>query len=164
MCIILGATPFYSKGQIKYTGRIEYSSMQYVSSIIRYESDYGDPYYLDEKINGKELNFVNGILIKKRGLLGMGISYLNLGEIKGFSTTLDAEYIPSKRKLSPLLNFRFGRSYLKNQYEVSKSATLAGADIGVNYKPFKILQFYLKAGFVITHNVGFYTWRGGIRL
>jgi len=137
--------------------------MRYGGTLMRYEAEFGDPYYLDERVDGKELNFVNGVLIKERGMMGIGISYLNFEKIQGFSTTLDFEYLPSKRKLSPLLNFRYGQSYLKNQYNVHKSATLVGADIGVNFKPLNVLQLYLKGGFVFTHNVGFFTWRGGIR-
>ncbi len=156
-------TPFCSIAQVKYTGRVEYSSMRYLGTLVRYETDLGDPYYLDEGVNGGEINFVNGVLIKERGLVGLGISYLNFEKIKGFSTTLDLEYLPSKRKLSPLLNFRYGRSYLKNQYDVSKSSAIGGADIGINYKPLKILQFYITGGIVFTNNTGFFTWRGGIR-
>ena len=160
---LLFAISFFSKAQFKYSGRIEYSSLQYVGTLVRYETDRGDPYYMDERVNGKEINFVNGINIKERTFVGIGISHLNFEKIKGFSTTLDLEYLLLKTKLSPLLNFRFGRDYLKNQYDVRKSSIIVGADFGVIYKPIKALNFYAKTGVFFTHNVSFYTWRGGIR-
>lgn len=160
--LLLFTIPFCSKAQVKYSGRVEYSSLNYIGTLVRYETDLGDPYYMDERVNGKEINFVNGINLKDRVFIGIGISHLNFEKIKGFSTTLDLEYLVLKTKLSPILNIRFGRNYLKNEYDVHKSSVLVGPDIGVSYKPFKGLSFYTKTGFIVTHNVGFYTWRGGI--
>ena len=163
LLLVLFILPFISIAQVKYSGRVEYSSLRYIGPLVRYETDRGDPYYMDERVNGKEINLVNGINLKDRVFMGIGISYLDFAKIKGFSTTLDLEYRVLKTKLSPLLNFRFGTNYLKNQYDVHKSAVMGGPDIGFSYKPFKMLSFYAKTGFVITHNVGFFTTRGGIQ-
>lgn len=163
LLFLVFASPFYSKSQIKYTAKVEYSSLEYITTLIRYETDRSDPYYLDERVNGKEINFVNGINIRERAIVGVGVSYLNFEKIKGFATTIDLEYLVLKTKLSPLLNFRYGRDYLKNQFDVHKSSAIGGFDFGINYKPIKVLQFYAKGGVVFTHNTSFYTWRGGIR-
>jgi len=156
-------SPFGAIAQIKYTGRAEYSAMQYIGTLVKYETDRSDPYYLDERVNGMEINFVNGIILREKGMIGLGVSYLNFDKIKGLATTLDFEYLPSKRKLSPVLNFRYGRSYLKNQYDVRKSSAIGGADIGLNYKSGKLIQVFVKGGVAFLHNTGFFTWRGGLR-
>lgn len=149
--------------QLKYTARVEYSSLQYGATVIRYETDRGNPNFLNSGVNGREINVVNGVLIKERGLIGFGLSYLDFNNINGLSTTLDFEYLPSKRKISPLLNFRYGRAYLKSQNNTNRGSALGGADIGINYKAFKALQVYVKGGAVFTHNASFFTWRGGLR-
>jgi len=155
--------PIFSKAQFKYSERIEYGNLDFGGRLVRYETDQGNPYYLEQFVNGREINFVNGINIKDQTFIGIGVSHLAFGKIKGFSTTLDVEQLLLKTKLSPLLNFRFGRDYLKNQNNYHKSSILVGADIGLNYKPLKWISFYAKVGAFFTHTVGFYTLRGGIR-
>lgn len=164
LLILLFVTiPFFSKAQFTYSGKIDFGNLDFGGRLIRYETDRVNPYFLDQFVDGREINLVNGINIKDRTFVGIGISSLSFKKTRGFSTTLDLEHLFLKTKLSPLFNFRFGRNYLKNESGVPKNAILVGVDVGANYKPFKRFSFYAKTGFFFTHSVGFYTFRGGIR-
>jgi len=155
---------YHLKGQIKYSAKLEACHLYYGSQLIRYERTENYPGdFLVKQRDGNEINLVNGIAFNKFLFAGIGISYLNLSGTKGFTTSLDAELLVSRKKLSPLFNFKIGQSFLKNQIGRNKSSTFGEFDFGVKYRFIPDLSTYIKLGIQITQNTSFLAVRGGIR-
>ncbi len=163
--IFIGATLSLC-AQIKYSGKLAYNNLDFKTTLIRYEAGPGfKGYFFDDRQNGKEISLVNGISYKNKFFAGIGLSYLNFeDDIKGFSATLDLEYLVLKTKLSPLINFKIGQSFLhNNKQNRNNNAGLGGLDVGLNYKIVKNIGFYFKTGFMITQNSSFGTLQAGFR-
>jgi len=150
--------------QIKYSAKLEAGHLYYGSQLIRYERTENYPGdFLTKQRDGNEINLVNGIAFNKFLFAGIGFSYLNLSGAKGFTTSLEAELLVSRKKLSPLFNFRLGQSFLKNDQERNKSSTFGEFDFGLNYRFIPNHSTYIKVGVQITQNTSFLAVRAGLR-
>jgi len=150
--------------QFKYSAKVEFGHLYYGSQLIRY--DRVEPYagnFLTGKGGFNEINLVNGIIINRFLFLGIGLSYLKLENAKGVAPSLDAELLAGRKKLSPLFNFKFGQSFLKNDLGRKKSSTFGEFDFGLNYRFIPELSTYVKVGIQITQNTSFLSMRAGVR-
>ncbi|WP_316795936.1 hypothetical protein [Pedobacter agri] len=152
------------KAQIKYSAKLEAGHLYYGTQLIRYErtENYSEDFITEER-DGNEINLVNGLAFNKFLFAGIGIGYLNLSGTKGFTASLDTELLVSRKKLSPLINFKIGQSFLKNDMGRNKSSTFGEFEFGLNYRFIPVLSTYVKAGIQITQNTSFLAVRGGVR-
>ena len=100
--------------------------------------------------NGIDLNIINGMKLKNRLFVGIGIGYLNFEGVSGFSIFSDVEYLPLKTRLTPLINLKIGYSHLWNQYEHGTGTGLGEFCMGLNYRLTKKMDIYAKTGFIRT--------------
>ncbi|MFA6276761.1 MAG: hypothetical protein WC622_08430 [Pedobacter sp.] len=163
LSFLFSITGFICCAQLNYSSRLEIGYLPYLSQTIKVEpGPTWKGYELDNKQNGLQISAINGINIKERLFVGVGVSYLNYEGINGYSFFGDIKFLTSKKRLSPLLNFRAGDSKLNNQYENgSKSGTVEFA-AGINYKMTSRFNIYAKAGFMFAHGATFSPIRIGV--
>lgn len=163
LSFLFSITAFVCCAQLNYSSKLELGYLPYLTQTIRVEpGPTWKGYELDNKQNGLQISSINGINVKGRLFVAVGVGYLNYEGINGYSFFGDIEFLTSKKRLSPLLNFRAGHSKLNNQYENgSKSGTIEFA-AGLNYKATKRFNIYAKAGFMFAHGASFAPIRIGL--
>jgi hypothetical protein len=70
--------------------------------------------------------------------------------IDGVAIFGDLEYVPLKKRLTPILNLRLGYNHIWNQYEGGKGTMHTEFGLGINYKIKENLGLYIKSGIMIT--------------
>jgi len=153
-----------SYAQINYSAKVEYGHLYHGARIITF--DRVAPYagdFLTGKGGGNEINLVNGVAINRFLFIGIGLGYIKLNNAYGLTSSIDLEFFVSRKKLSPLFNFKIGQSFLKNDQGRNKSSTFGEFDLGLNYRFFPKLSTYVKVGIQITQNTSFPSIRGGVR-
>lgn len=148
LLIILGISGY---SQIVYSRKVETGYLKFLGTTV--QVDPGPTwrgYNLDKKQNGIDLNLINGIKLKERLFLGLGFGYLNFEGINGFSVFSDIEFLPLKKKLTPLLNLKIGYNHIWNQYENGKGTVTVELGTGLAYKLKEKLNVYVQFGFLVT--------------
>ncbi len=147
--------------QVEYAMKVEAGFLKY-----RFNTIDVDPglnwkgYYLDGE-NGVDLNIINGIKYKGRLYAGVGIGYLNFEGMSGFSVFSDFEYLPLKKRLTPLINLKIGYGHVWNQYENGTGTALGEIGLGLNFRLSDSLNTYIKSGFLLTQQSLFVPLRIG---
>ncbi len=152
--------------QAQYSAKLETGYWVYNYRMIRVDPGPNwKGYYLHGKPDGADVNLVNGLAFaEKRMFAGVGIGYLNFAGISGVSFYADVEYLPLRKKLTPLLNLKIGRSHIWNQYDGGTATALTELTGGLNYKPGNKLGLFLKSGIAFTQQSMFIPVRLGLRL
>lgn len=119
---------------------------------------------LNENQNGVTLEIINGISIKNKLALGVGLGYLNFEGTNGYSVFGDLRYVPLKSKISPLLNIRAGTSRIWNQYEGGTRTGLFEVGFGVSYRLKDRSALYFSSGVQFTQQALLIPIRLGLRL
>ena len=88
---------------------------------------------------------------------------MNFEKINGLSIFTDFEYIPFKKKLSPIANLRIGYNHIWNQYENGTSSVLLELGGGIKYEMTEKLNLYLQSGILITQQSFIFPIRLGIQ-
>ncbi len=161
LSILFAAQEGYS--QVNYSIKAETGFLTYQFNTI--DVDPGPNwkgYYLDGE-NGFDLSITNGIEYKEKLYAGVGVGYLNYEGINGFSVFSDFEYLPLKRRLSPLVNLKIGYNHIWNQYEGGTGTALGELGIGVNYKLTDRFGIYAKSGVLMTQQSLLIPIRIGLR-
>ena len=168
--IILSTLIFIAFGikiyaQTDYSVKIDAGYLNFKSTII--DVDPGPNwkgYNLNEEQNGIDLNVINGISFSNNKFFtGIGIGYVNFEKINGLSIFTDFEYIPFKKKLSPIANLRIGYNHIWNQYENGTSSVLLELGGGIKYEMTEKLNLYLQSGILITQQSFIFPIRLGIQ-
>lgn len=150
--------------QIKYQGKIETGYLNFQRRMIRVDPGPGwKGYNLNKDQNGVDISLINGIALKEKIFVGIGLGYLNFEGINGVSIFGDFDYLPLKKKISPILNLKIGYSRINNQYENGTGTVLAEFGGGVNYKLKQRLSIYLKSGVLFTQQSSFIPLRCGVK-
>jgi hypothetical protein len=151
LILLLGSTSV-AEAQISYSGRLEAGYQHYLFRTLTVEPGPSwNGYNLNEEQNGFNFTTSNGIAFAKRKLYtGIGLGYLNYEGIEGISIFGDFEYLPSNKRLSPLLNLRLGYNHIWNQNENGIGSMHTEFGLGVNYKMKEKLGVYIKSGLLIT--------------
>jgi hypothetical protein len=99
-----------TKAQTSYSGRIETGYMNYLFRTITVEPGPNwKGYNLNNWQNGFNFNSINGVTFQDRKLFtGIGAGYSNFDGIDGVAIFGDFEYLPLKKRLTPILNLRLG--------------------------------------------------------
>jgi hypothetical protein len=149
---LLLCLPMITKAQTSYSGQFEAGYQHYLFRPIRVEPGPNwKGYNLDNRQNGFNLTSVNGITFKDRKLFtGIGLGYLNFEGINGVAIFGDITYLPLKKRVTPLLNFRLGYNHIWNQYEGGTGAVHTEFGVGINYKIKEKFGLYIKSGILIT--------------
>jgi hypothetical protein len=145
-------SPISAEAQLNYSGRVETGYQHYSFRTITVEPGSNwKGYNLDEKQNGFNFTTVNGLTFNNRKLFtGIGLGYLNYEGINGVSIFGDLEYLPLKKRISPLFNLRIGYSHIWNQYADGSGTVYTELGLGLNYKIKEKFGIYIKSGMVIT--------------
>jgi hypothetical protein len=159
---LLTTTQTKTIAQIRYSGKIEAGHVPFSATTIR--GDGAVESALKEHQNGKELSVINGFKLKDRLFVGIGAGYLNYEGTKGYSIFGDIDFLVSKTKLSPLINFRAGHSKILNHEEKDNTSGTVEIAFGVNYKAASRLNIYLKIGAAFAHNASYTPIRFGLAL
>jgi hypothetical protein len=162
---LLAITQKNTIAQIRYSGKIEAGYVPYSARTIKV--DPGPNWKgsaLKEDQNGKEISVINGFKFKDRLFVGVGAGYLNYQGTKGYSIFGDIDFLVSKTKLSPLINFRAGHSKIINQEDKDNTSGTVEIAFGVNYKAANRFNIYLKAGAAFAHNASYTPIRIGLAL
>jgi hypothetical protein len=141
-----------TKAQTSYSGRIETGYMNYLFRTITVEPGPNwKGYNLNNRQNGFNFNSINGVTFQDRKLFtGIGAGYSNFDGIDGVAIFGDFEYLPLKKRLTPILNLRLGYNHIWNQYEGGTGTMHTEFGIGINYKIKENLGLYIKSGIMIT--------------
>jgi len=141
-----------TKAQTSYSGRIETGYMNYLFRTITVEPGPNwKGYNLNNRQNGFNFNSINGVTFQDRKIFtGIGAGYSNFDGIDGVAIFGDFEYLPLKKRLTPILNLRLGYNHIWNQYEGGTGTMHTEFGIGINYKIKENLGLYIKSGIMIT--------------
>lgn len=150
--------------QIKYSLKAETGFLKYQNRYIAIDPGPNWKGYYLSRQNGIVNNVTNGLSFKDKLFAGLGLGYLNFEGIHGLSIFADFEYVPLNTRLSPLINLKFGKSHIWNQYENGSGASLAEYGLGLNYRLTKKIDIYVKAGILRTQQSFFIPFRLGMRL
>jgi hypothetical protein len=106
--------PMITKAQTSYSRQFEVGYQHYLFRTITVDAGPNwKGYNLDNRQNGFNLTSVNGITFKDRKLFtGIGLGYLNFEGINGVAIFGDITYLPLKKRVTPLLNFRLGYNHI----------------------------------------------------
>ncbi len=146
-----------TKAQTSYSGRIETGYMNYLFRTITVEPGPNwKGYNLNNRQNGFNFNSINGVTFQDRKIFtGIGAGYSNFDGIDGVAIFGDFEYLPLKKRLTPILNLRLGYNHIWNQYEGGTGTMHTEFGIGINYKIKENLGLYIKSGIMITQQTLF---------
>jgi hypothetical protein len=139
---------FLSIGQREYSGKIEFGYLKYQTQFIKV--DPGPNWkgnYLNSSQNGIDINVTNGIRFNKKTFTGIGLGYLNLEGIHGFTAFVHVERVLMPLKISPLLGFKLGYNHIWNQYENGTGTAFLQFGVGVNYRISEKYDLSVKTGF-----------------
>ncbi len=165
--ILIGiiAFSFVNQGfsQINYSMKAEVGYLKYRYTTVDVDAGPNWKGYNLENANGMEFNAINGLDIKNKFFVGLGIGYLNFEGIDGISIFSDFEYLPLKTRLTPLVNFKLGYSHIWNQYDNGTGTGLGELCIGLNYRMTEKMDIYLKSGYTMTQQSLLIPIRLGIR-
>ncbi len=141
-----------TKAQTSYSGRIEIGYLNYFFRTITVDPGPNwKGYNLDNRQNGFNFTSVNGVTFKDRKLFtGIGLGYLNFEGIDGVAMFGDLEYLPLKKRLTPILNLRLGYNHIWNQYEGGTGTMHTEFGLGINYKIKEKFGLYIKSGILMT--------------
>jgi len=155
----------YSSGQIKYNLRTEIGTLRFQHTTINVDpSPNWNGYSLNENQNGLSFDVINGISIKDKLLIGLGVGYLNFEGIKGYSLFSDIQYLPLKTRLTPLINLKFGTNHIWNQYENGQQSMMFDLSGGISFKFKGSYSAYLTSGLLLTQQAFLIPVRFGIRI
>ena len=150
--------------QVQYQPKVEVGYMNYRSrTLLVNPGPNWRGYYLNENQNGMDVSVINGFSIQEKYFVGVGLGYLNFEGINGYSIYADADYIPMKTKLAPLVNFKVGYNHIYNQYEGGTGSALGELGVGLRYRMAKQRQLYIQTGFLGTQQANFNTCRLGVQ-
>ena len=150
--------------QVQYQPKVEVGYMNYRGQTLRVDPGPNwKGYYLNENQNGVNVSVINGVSIQEKYFVGVGLGYLNFEGINGYSIYADADYIPMKTKLAPLINFKVGYSHIYNQYEGGTGSTMAELGGGFHYRLLPQIDIYLQSGWLLSQQVIFLPFRLGVQ-
>lgn len=121
-------------------------------------------YNLNEGQNGWSFDIINGISVKNKLLIGLGIGYLNFEGIHGYTVFGDFQYLPLKSKLTPLVNLKIGSSHIWNQYENGKQSMMFELGGGMNFKVRDNFSVYITSGLLLNQQAFLIPVRLGVRI
>jgi hypothetical protein len=122
-------------------------------------------YYLPKNENAVSLNLVNGIVIRNRLFVGLGLGYFNFEGIDGLTVFSDFEYYFFKnKKIKPFLNLNIGYCHIWNQYDGGTATGLVAFGAGLQYQYSKKMSFGLQSGPLFTQQALFYPIRLSVSL
>jgi len=119
---------------------------------------------LNEQQNGLFLECINGISIKQKLNLGVGVGWLNFEGIQGYSLYGDFQYLPLRSKLTPLIGAKFGTTHIWNQYQDGQSTALVDFSAGISYKLNKKIGISLSSGVTFTQHALLLPLRLGLQI
>lgn len=149
--------------QIKYSGKIETGYIKFIGNTIDVEPGPNWRGYYIENEDGVDLNLINGIKLRNKIFMGVGVGYLNFEGKEGFSILTDFEYLPLKKRFTPLLNMKIGYNHIWNQYENGTESMLFEMGLGLNCKLYRNTGIYLQSGFLMTQQSFLIPLRLGFR-
>ncbi len=155
----------YTSGQIKYNLRTEIGTLRFQNTTI--DVDPGPNwkgYNLNEDQNGLSFDIINGISLKNKLLVGLGIGFLNFEGINGYSVFGDLQYLPLNSRLTPLVNLKVGSNHIWNQYENGQQSVMFELSGGINYKLKGNFSVYIASGILLTQQAFLIPIRFGIRI
>lgn len=121
-------------------------------------------YNLDDKQNGVQIASINGLsFLGQKLFAGIGVGYLNFQGINGVSTFAEVEYIPLKKKFSPLAGIRAGYSNIWTQAKESKGSALLDLNLGINFSVNNKHSLYFKSGIAAIQQALFTNFNLGYR-
>ncbi len=149
--LVLGST-LMTKAQTVYSGRIETGYQHYLLKTITVDPGPNwKGYNLDNRQNCFNFASVNGLTFNDRNLFtGIGLGFYNFEGIDGVAIFGDLEYLPLKKRVTPLLNLRLGYNHIWNQYEGGTGTMHTEFGLGINYKIKEKFGLYIKSGILIT--------------
>jgi hypothetical protein len=154
-----------TNGQIKYNLRTEIGTLRFQNTTI--DVDPGPNwkgYSLNESQNGFSFDIINGITIKNKLLIGLGVGYLNFEGINGYSAYGDIQYLPLTSRITPLINLKIGTNHIWNQYENGQQSVMFDLSGGINYKFNNNSSVYLASGLLLTQQAFLVPIRLGFRI
>lgn len=149
--LIILASHSMGFSQARYSGKVELGYLKFNSTMI--DVDPGENwkgYYLNSDQNGVNVSLINGVKFKEKFFAGAGVGYINFEGINGIAIFSDFEYIPLKKRVSPILNTKIGYSHIWNQYENGTGTALVELGAGVNYQLYERMSVYIQSGFLLT--------------
>lgn len=141
-----------NKAQVAYSGRVEAGYLHYLNRTITVEPGPNwRGYNLDNNQDGFNVIAVNGMAFHDNKLFtGVGLGFYNFEGIDGMAIFWDIEYLPLKKRITPLLNLRLGYNHIWNQYEGGTGTTHTEFGFGINYKIKEKFGLYIKSGLLVT--------------
>ena len=94
--------------QVSYTIKTEVGFLKYHRKLVTVDPGPNWKGYNLNGDDGFDINFINGLFIKKRFFAGIGLGYLNFTGIHGMTIYSDFEYLALKKRLTPLVNMKIG--------------------------------------------------------
>jgi hypothetical protein len=160
--IAIMATNAYS--QCRHWLKTEAGFLYYLDHTITIDSEDPDwkGYNLNDRQNGFDFNVINGIRFREYFMAGAGLGYLNFEGIHGMAVFADLEYVPMKRKISPVLNFKAGYNHIWNQFENGTGSALGEFGAGIKYRISNKISVHIQAGVLRTQQAQFFPIRLGI--
>ncbi len=138
------------RAQIKYGGKIESSSLQFLGHTVSIDPSEAWQGYNLKGDNGWSAALSNGIAMDNRFYSGMGLSYFNFKGIHGVAYYLDIDILTSPKRLSALINLNLGSSQVWNQYKGGTHTGLFQLSLGTQYRIKENSAIYIKVGALFT--------------
>lgn len=150
--VLLLCLTMTTKAQTSYSGRLETGYINYLSRTFTVDPGPNwKGYNLDNRQNGFNVTSINGVTFKDRKIFtGIGLGYFNFDGIDGVAIFGDLEYLPFKKRVTPVLNLRLGYNHIWNQYEGGSGTIHTEFGLGINYKIKENFGLYIKSGIMIT--------------
>ncbi len=151
--------------QATYALRVDMGALMFGGNIV--DVDPGPGWKgdnLNEQQNGLFLECINGISIKQKLNLGVGVGWLNFEGIQGYSLYGDFQYLPLRSKLTPLIGAKFGTTHIWNQYQDGQSTALVDFSAGISYKLNKKIGISLSSGVTFTQQALLLPLRLGLQI
>ncbi|MFD2035076.1 hypothetical protein ACFSKL_09755 [Belliella marina] len=155
-------------GQAKYSLNIEAGHLQFRNTL--FDVDPG-PNWKGHDLsgrNGYELSVINGIILREKLNVGLGISYngfyaASSPTYHGIAAFFNLEYANYMKKVSPLINLKLGNGHLWNQYENGARNFYGEITAGPMIKLSPKVQLYAKTGIMIQQQASLIPIRVGVR-
>lgn len=143
--------------QLHYNVKFNASYLPYTVKIERIDAGPNwKGYNLDNRQSGLALSSSNGLKIKNRFFVGIGLAYLNFEGINGLAAYTEFDYFFfKKKKLMPFLNLQIGYSHIWNQYDGGKGTGYTVYAAGLQYDVHRRLSIRAQSGLLFAQQALF---------
>ena len=146
-----------AKAQIHYNVKFNASYLPYTAKTVMIDPGPNwKGYNLDNRQSGLALSSSNGLKIKNRFYVGVGLAYLNFEGINGLAAYTEFDYFFfKKKKLMPFLNLQIGYSHIWNQYDGGKGTGYTVYAAGLQYDVHQRLSIRVQSGLLFAQQALF---------